>query len=66
MTGTVYAVYTEGWHETCTPVLKQLFYNKTDADAYAEELRKMEEKPYGDERINKVYWDVTVEELEIR
>lgn len=66
MPDTVYAVYTEGWDETCTPTLQQLFYNKADADAYAEELRKMEEKPYGDERINKVYCDVTVEELEIR
>lgn len=65
MSQTIYAVFTEGWDYYSQPVLKQLFYEKSDADSYAEELRN-EEMDFGDGKKSKVYFSVTVDETEVQ
>ena len=66
MLDTVYAVFTEGHDYYSRPMLNQLFYNKTDADAYADKLKNEEEEGWGGVNIRKVYFNVWVEECEIK
>jgi hypothetical protein len=66
MTQIIYAVFTQDWDFYSQPVLKQLFYEKSDADAYAEELRNEMIDLWNDGEVTKVYSLVKVEEAEIK
>jgi hypothetical protein len=65
MPNTVYAVFAEDWGWDSKPVLQKLFYEKTNADSYAEELRNevYYRKTSG---TDKVWCQVTVEDFEIQ
>ena len=64
-TNVVYAVFIENWEYDNKPVLDSLFYEKTDADTYAEELRNKIHPNWNLSSTNRVHYMVTVEEREI-
>lgn len=66
MTQIVYAVFTVDWDFYSQPVLKQLFYERSDADAYAEELRNEIVDVWNDGEVTKAYSLVKVKETEIK
>ena len=68
MPNTVYAVFAEGWGFYSKPVLQNLFYEKTDAEAYAEELRNevYDNDNWQSSGTDKVWYQVTVEDFEIQ
>lgn len=61
----VYVVFASGWECGSTAILKNLFYDKNDADTYAEELRNEIYPNWNLSCTNKVYYSVTVEERKI-
>ena len=66
-TNVVYAVFTENWEYDSTPVLDSLFYEETDANLYAEELRnKVYSELIGRDINPKVHYNVIVKEKNIK
>jgi hypothetical protein len=66
-TNVVYAVFTENWEYDSKPVLDSLFYEETDANLYAEELRnKVYPELIGRDINSKVHYNVIVDEKEIK
>lgn len=68
LSNVVYVVFTESWWEWDNkPVLDSIFYEKTDANLYAEELRNKVYPELIGRNINpKVHYNVIVEEKEIK
>jgi len=66
MTNTVYAVSAEDWGWESNPVLKKLFYEKPNADSYAEELRNEVYDNWHSSGTDKVWYQVTVDDFEIQ
>lgn len=66
-TNVVYAVFIESWEWDSKPVLDSLFYEETDANLYAEELRnKVYPELIGTDINPKVHYNVIVDEKEIK
>ena len=66
-TNVVYAVFTESWEWDNKPVLDSLFYEETDANLYAEELRNKVYPELISRDINpKVHYNVIVKEKNIK
>jgi hypothetical protein len=61
----VYVVYTEGWDWESRPELNRIFFNKHDAESYAETLRNKVYDNWTLSCSNKVYWKVSVEPQQI-
>lgn len=66
MPNTVYAVFAEDFGWDSKPVLQKLFYDKTDAEAYAEELRNEVYDNWQPSGTDKVWYQVNVEDFEIQ
>ena len=66
MPNTVYAVFAEGFGWGSKPVLQNLFYEKPNAEAYAEELRNEVYDNWQSSGTDKVWYQVTVEDFKIQ